>query len=120
LKATPAPNQEQGKQATSLPSAQSAAIQIAVSPAVQEEIEAYLGNTERSSHFWALAISNDGTRVEGLGCVKIAGSTVFGCADNYLSSQELTNRRALKICGTDCILLYAGKNKVINAEIVVK
>ncbi len=92
-----------------------------VSTEVQEDIAIYLRNATNSSRFWALAISTDGTRSQRTSCPKTDTSGPIDCYYGVgHPSQERTDRRSLKDCGSDCILVYSGITKTFSGEIVPK
>lgn len=93
--------------------------QLLVSAEVQEDIAIYLRNATNSSRFWALAISTDGTRSQRTSCPKIDPSGPIDCYYGVgHPSQERTDRRSLKDCGSDCILIYSGVTKTFSGDIV--
>jgi hypothetical protein len=94
---------------------------IAVAPAVQAKIDAYLNNIKSAGRMWALAIAKDGSEVASASCPASAGYS-GGVACNPVNGgpQELAKREAIKRCGRpgDCVLLYIGAQKQGNIELV--
>jgi hypothetical protein len=98
---------------------------VAVTPAVKSDIDAYLRNAASiAGRVWALAITKDGSSVESASCDAVGGGGYFGgggdCDHTKGDIQGLASKKAVKDCGgpADCILLYVGKKKVANIEIV--
>lgn len=94
---------------------------IAVAPAVQAEIDAYLNNVKNAGRMWALAIAKDGSEVASASCPATGGySGGVACNPVNGSPQELAKREAIKRCGGpgDCVLLYVGAQKQGNIELV--
>lgn len=97
---------------------------IVVSAEVQAKIDKYLRNASSGGKAWALAIAKDGSDVASAGCATTGGGGYFGgggyCDLNKGTAQELASIEALKRCGgrDDCVLLYAGRQKVSSIELV--
>jgi hypothetical protein len=94
---------------------------IAVSPAVQAEIDTYLDNVKSAGRMWALAIAKDGSEVASASCPASSGySGGVACNPVNGSPQELAKRESIKCCGgpADCVLLYIGAQKQGNIELV--
>jgi hypothetical protein len=95
---------------------------IVVSAAVQEEIETYLRNTQRSGFAWALAITSDGAAVGVAGCQ--TSSNYFGgsanCGTVIGTPQEVTNRAAILNCGgaAKCTIAFEGAQKKTGIDLV--
>ena len=88
---------------------------------VAENLNVYLKNADLSSRYWAFAVSKDGTRSERVGCSKTKADGSRWCSGPAGStSQEITDKGAVIKCGSDCMLLYRGKDKVSNVEIMVE
>jgi len=92
---------------------------LAVTPEVNAAIDLYLENATLTSRYWALAISNDGTRAERVGCPKSGFSGLVACyTGGGTTTQANANRLALKNCGSGCFLLYVGEDKVAEITII--
>ena len=92
---------------------------MTVTPDVNEAIDLYLENATLTSRYWALAISNDGTRAERVGCPKSGFSGLVACyTGGGATTQVNANRLALKNCGADCFLLYVGQEKVAEVTVI--
>ena len=94
---------------------------IAIAPAVQAEIDAYLNNVRNAGRMWALAIAKDGSEVASASC-PASGSYSGGIACEPIkgSPQDLATREAIQRCGgpADCVLLYVGAQKQGNIELI--
>ena len=110
------------QQAATSTSAQAPAGQLRVSSETMEVIQLYLRNVgSQSGRYWALAVSNDGERAERASCPKTGWNGGPACiAPGIGSTQENTNRVALKNCGSGCTLLYIGNEKTANVEVVAQ
>jgi carboxyl-terminal processing protease len=94
------------------------AAKLSASPEALKEIDTYLENAAATSRYWALAITNDGRQTSKVSCPKTGLSGKAGCYEGVsITSQNKTNQLALKTCGADCTLLYAGKDKVAAIEL---
>lgn len=99
---------------------------VAVPAAVQAEIDTYLSNAKSGGKAWALAIAKDGSEVAAASCLTTGGGGYLGgggaCNLVEGSPQDLANREAIKRCGgpADCVLLYVGRQKTANIEIVAQ
>lgn len=92
---------------------------LRVSRAVEAELQVYLRNVGLTSRYWAFAISKDGTRAERVGCSKSKADGSRWCSGPAgITSQEITDKGAVMKCGSDCMLLYRGKDKVSDVELV--
>jgi hypothetical protein len=96
-------------------------LKIAVSSALQSDIDSYLRNAHSTARLWAFAIAKDGSDGAMASCP--AGGSWSGggaCEPVKGGPQELANSEALKRCGgsDDCILLYVGEKKTADVEIV--
>ncbi len=103
--------------------APAAVTKVAVTPAVNSDIDAYLSNARSPSRFWALAIAKDGSSVESASCSASGGYAEGGlCEPTQGNLQELAGKKAIKECGgtAGCILLYVGQKKTANIEIVAQ
>jgi len=94
---------------------------IAIAPAVQAEIDAYLNNVRNAGRMWALAIAKDGSEVASASC-PASGSYSGGIACEPIKGnpQDLAKREAIQRCGgpADCVLLYVGAQKQGNIELI--
>jgi hypothetical protein len=99
------------------------ATRIAVTSAVQADIDAYLLNAHAPGRAWALAIAKDGSKVKSASCAA-GGSYSDGsaCDPTHGSAQELARGRAIKECGGpgNCVLLYLGDKKAADIEVVAQ
>jgi uncharacterized caspase-like protein len=108
------------QQTTGSTNAASGSSKLNISQKTWEEIDLYLKNvSSQSGRYWALAVSNDGERTERIGCPKSSGLNFAGCWDGGYS-QAVTNRLALRKCGSDCILLYVGNEKTVNVDFEIQ
>jgi hypothetical protein len=125
LKARELPAQQEENPESRQQNAVAATKRLIVPDTVDMDIQEYLSKAGSSlaARYWALAIAKDGSRVESASCPKsFNGGAAMFCNANATSVpiQEFANREALKRCGrSECVLLYVGKNKVANLDIVL-
>jgi hypothetical protein len=99
------------------------ALKIAVSPALQSDIDSYLRNVQSTARLWAFAIAKNGTEGAMASCPAGGGWSGGGACEPVKGGpQELANREALKKCGgsDDCVLLYVGGKKASDVEVVAQ
>jgi hypothetical protein len=96
-------------------------LKIAVSSAVQSDIESYLHNAHSTARLWAFAVAKNGSDGAMASCPAGGGWSGGGACEPVKGGpQELANREAIKKCGgpEDCVLLYVGEKKASDIEVI--